>query len=100
MDTLNAIHAKMRREVVLAGGVIDAIFVCPHGPDDGCACRKPTPGLFHHIASRYDIKLQNVPAVAESFRDLHATSHTACATRSARRRIRTRSVGSGILMGA
>jgi D-glycero-D-manno-heptose 1,7-bisphosphate phosphatase len=33
MDTLNAIHAKMRREVAQAGGLIDAIFVCPHGPD-------------------------------------------------------------------
>ncbi|HEY9571548.1 MAG TPA: D-glycero-beta-D-manno-heptose 1,7-bisphosphate 7-phosphatase [Pusillimonas sp.] len=80
MDTLNAIHAKMRREVVLAGGVIDAIFVCPHGPDDGCDCRKPKPGLFHDIARRYDINLKNVPAVGDSLRDLQAASQADCAT--------------------
>ncbi|MDN5843114.1 MAG: D-glycero-beta-D-manno-heptose 1,7-bisphosphate 7-phosphatase, partial [Alcaligenaceae bacterium] len=45
MDALNAIHAKMRREVAQAGGQIDAIFICPHHPDDGCKCRKPSNGM-------------------------------------------------------
>src|SRR3546814_12626451 len=72
MDTLNAIHAKMRREVVLAGGVIDAIFVCPHGPDDGCDCRKPKPGLLNANARPFDTKLKNVQAVGESLRNLQA----------------------------
>jgi D-glycero-D-manno-heptose 1,7-bisphosphate phosphatase len=79
MDTLNAIHAKMRREAAQAGGAIDAIFVCPHGPDDGCVCRKPKPGLLLDIARRYDIDLKNVPAVGDSLRDLQAASHAGCA---------------------
>jgi D-glycero-D-manno-heptose 1,7-bisphosphate phosphatase len=78
MDTLNAIHAKMRREAALAGGAIDAIFVCPHGPDDGCVCRKPKPGLLLDIARRYDIDLKNVPAVGDSLRDLQAASQAGC----------------------
>ena len=32
MDTLNAIHEKMHKTVQAAGGRIDAIFYCPHGP--------------------------------------------------------------------
>src|SRR5690606_5198341 len=36
METLNAIHAKMRTELAQAGGHIDSVFICPHGPDDGC----------------------------------------------------------------
>lgn len=80
MDTLNAIHAKMRREVAQAGGAIDAIFVCPHGPDDGCECRKPKAGLFRDIARRYDIDLKNVPAVGDSLRDLQAAGLAGCAT--------------------
>jgi D-glycero-D-manno-heptose 1,7-bisphosphate phosphatase len=66
MDTLNAIHAKMRREVAQAGGLIDAIFVCPHGPDDGCHCRKPAPGLFEDIGRRYEVNLTAVPAAGDS----------------------------------
>lgn len=78
MDTLNAIHAKMRREVAEAGGQLDAIFVCPHGPDDGCRCRKPLPGLFEEIARRYDVSLENVPAVGDSLRDLQAAVTLGC----------------------
>lgn len=78
MDTLNAIHAKMRRELAQAGGHIDALFICTHGPDDGCRCRKPAPGLFEDIASRYDVNLHNVPAVGDSLRDLQAASAMGC----------------------
>jgi D-glycero-D-manno-heptose 1,7-bisphosphate phosphatase len=77
-ETLNAIHAKMRSELAQLGGHIDSIFLCPHGPDDGCACRKPKPGMFLDIAHRYDIDLQNVPAVGDSLRDLQASADAGC----------------------
>lgn len=78
MQGLNAIHAKLRREVVQAGGMIDAIFVCPHGPNDGCDCRKPKPGMFRDIARRYDMGLKGVPAVGDSLRDLQAAAQAGC----------------------
>ncbi|MCC2597408.1 D-glycero-beta-D-manno-heptose 1,7-bisphosphate 7-phosphatase [Pusillimonas sp. MFBS29] len=79
MDTLNAIHAKLRREVVQAGGMVEAIFICPHGPDDGCTCRKPRPGMFLDIARRYDLPdLAGVPAVGDSLRDLQAAAEAGC----------------------
>ncbi len=80
VETLNAIHAKLRYELAQAGGQVDAIFICPHGPDDGCECRKPKPGMFLDIAKRYDISLQNVPAVGDSWRDLQAASSAGCTT--------------------
>ncbi|NYT38526.1 D-glycero-beta-D-manno-heptose 1,7-bisphosphate 7-phosphatase [Allopusillimonas soli] len=79
MDVLTAIHAKMRREVSEAGGAIDAIFVCPHGPDDGCLCRKPLPGLFQDIGRRYEMSLAGIPAVGDSLRDLQACAAAGCA---------------------
>lgn len=78
MDTLNAIHAKLRREAAQAGGVVDAIFICPHDPGDGCACRKPLPGMFLDIANRYDVSLRGVPAVGDSQRDLQAAATAGC----------------------
>ncbi|HLR12737.1 MAG TPA: D-glycero-beta-D-manno-heptose 1,7-bisphosphate 7-phosphatase [Burkholderiaceae bacterium] len=75
---LNRIHGKMRQEVAAAGGRIDAIFACPHHPDDACPCRKPRPGMFHDIARRYDQPLAGVPAIGDSLRDLHASTETGC----------------------
>lgn len=45
-EELAAIHSKMEREVVGAGGSIDAVYFCPHGSDHGCGCRKPEPGMI------------------------------------------------------
>ncbi len=72
MTALNAIHSRMNRELAALGGRIDAVFFCPHGPDDGCACRKPLPGLFKTIGERYGLDLLNVPSVGDSLRDLQA----------------------------
>ena len=71
-DTLVRIHDKMHRCISDAGGLIDAIFFCPHGPHDNCNCRKPRPGLFLDIARRLRISLSEVPAIGDSLHDLHA----------------------------
>ena len=72
MDTLNRIHTKMLQNLRQKGGEIDGIFFCPHGPDDGCRCRKPMPGLFEDIADRLKIKLEGVYAVGDSEHDIEA----------------------------
>lgn len=78
METLNAIHAKLRIELAQLGGHVDSIFVCPHGPDDNCQCRKPKPGMYLDIARRYDIDLKHVPSVGDSLRDLQAAAEAGC----------------------
>ena len=72
IETLNAIHQKMLQEIQHLGGTVDAILFCPHGPDDGCDCRKPEPGLYLEIAHRTSISLKNVPVIGDSLRDLLA----------------------------
>ena len=72
ISALNAIHARMNRELAEVGGRIDAVFFCPHVPDDGCACRKPLPGLFTMIGERYGVSLRETYAVGDSLRDLQA----------------------------
>jgi D-glycero-D-manno-heptose 1,7-bisphosphate phosphatase len=69
---LNAMHAKMHSMLAAVGGRVDAIFYCPHAPDDHCHCRKPSPGLFEQIAERYGVDLKGMPAVGDSVRDLVA----------------------------
>jgi histidinol-phosphate phosphatase family protein len=38
-------------EVGRALGGLDVVAVCPHGPGDGCGCRKPAPGLVLDAAA-------------------------------------------------
>ena len=60
---LNAIHAKMHRQLAAVGGRIDAVFYCPHVPDDACGCRMPEPGLLEQIADRYGLEHHDVQVV-------------------------------------
>lgn len=72
IDALNAIHDKMHRMVNEYGGVIEAVFFCPHGPKEDCDCRKPKTGMLEDIAARLRINLHGVPAVGDSLRDIQA----------------------------
>ena len=76
--SLNAMHAKMHTMLAAVGGKVDAIFYCPHGPEDKCSCRKPEPGLFEQISERFGVELKGVPAVGDSARDLLAGVAVGC----------------------
>lgn len=78
VSDLNAIHAKMHQQLKEIGGRIDAVFYCPHTPDDACRCRKPASGLFEQIAERFAIDLKGVPMVGDSERDLLAGVAVGC----------------------
>ena len=69
---LRAMHRKMRNLVAAEGGRVDRIVVCPHGPNDGCSCRKPKPGLLRRLARHYGTELTDVPTIGDSLRDLQA----------------------------
>lgn len=74
MDVLNAIHDKMNKAVLQAGGRIDAVFFCPHTNMDKCDCRKPRPGMLLDIANRFNRDMQDVPVVGDALRDLQAAA--------------------------
>ena len=70
--TLKQMHEKLDSLLTAHGGHIDRIFVCPHGPNDGCDCRKPKTGLFEQIAVYANTQLKGVPVVGDSLRDIQA----------------------------
>ncbi len=78
MAVVNAQQTQMHKMLAVAGGRIDAMFFCPHAPDEGCDCRKPRPGLFEQIGERYGIDLHGVPAVGDSADDAIAAAATGC----------------------
>jgi D-glycero-D-manno-heptose 1,7-bisphosphate phosphatase len=80
MSTLNAMHAKMNQLLAKQGGRIDAVFFCPHAPEDACSCRKPMPGLLEQIGERFGVEFADVPVVGDSLRDLEAGQAVGCPT--------------------
>jgi len=72
VDTLWDIHRKMLGEVSEAGGYITRIFFCLHGPDEGCDCRKPKPGLLCQAAEYLACGLENMIVIGDSARDLES----------------------------
>ena len=75
---LNAMHAKMHKLLAAAGGRIDAVFYCPHSPEESCNCRKPLPGLYELIGERYGTDLHGVHTVGDTLRDLQAGTSVGC----------------------
>jgi D-glycero-D-manno-heptose 1,7-bisphosphate phosphatase len=78
MASVNAVHARMNQRLQAVGGRLDAVFFCPHAPEDQCECRKPLPGMMLDIGRRYGIDLAQVPMVADTLRDLLAAQAAGC----------------------
>ena len=71
---LARMHEKMNLMVEDAGGMISAIFYCPHSPDAGCSCRKPKTGLLKRAEIELEISLAGDYFVGDSLKDLQAAS--------------------------
>jgi D-glycero-D-manno-heptose 1,7-bisphosphate phosphatase len=80
MVMLNAMHTRMNQMLAKHGGRIDAVFFCPHAPEDQCDCRKPLPGLVLQIGERFGVDLKLTPLVGDSLRDLQAGATAGCPT--------------------
>lgn len=79
-ETLAQIHKKMKEELTQHGAYVDAIYYCPHHPDDNCDCRKPKPGLFLKAARDFNIDLSRSFIVGDMEQDVEAGKASGCKT--------------------
>jgi D-glycero-D-manno-heptose 1,7-bisphosphate phosphatase len=75
-DRLQALHAHLRRLLPQLG----EFYYCPHGPDEGCACRKPACGLLLRAAYRLGIDLERSWMVGDILDDVEAGRRAGCRT--------------------
>jgi D-glycero-D-manno-heptose 1,7-bisphosphate phosphatase len=80
MAALNAVHAKMHRVLAAAGARVDAVFFCPHAPEEGCDCRKPAPGLFQQIVAHTGVAPQHIEVAGHALRHAQAGAAVGCST--------------------
>ena len=77
-DVVDQIHDRLAKLVAARGGRIRAFLVCPHGPDDGCDCRKPLPGLFFRARDELGIDLAEAVMIGDQTSDLQAANAAGC----------------------
>lgn len=77
-STLGDIHATMLQQAASAGGLIDAVYYCPHAPDAGCDCRKPKTGMLEQAFADYPATLDRVWFLGDSKRDMQAALTFGC----------------------
>lgn len=79
-DTLAQIHRRMKDELAKCGARVDAIYYCPHHPNDGCDCRKPKAALFLQATKELHIDLSRSFVIGDMQMDVDAGKALGCKT--------------------
>lgn len=66
------LNRRVMAVVEAAGGRVDGTWMCPHAPDENCACRKPRPGLLLQAAAALDLELSRSYMIGDALSDLKA----------------------------
>jgi len=64
------VHARLTDLLAAEGAWVDGIYVCLHGPQEGCTCRKPQPGLLLRAAAEHGLDLGRCYLVGDRHNDL------------------------------
>jgi len=64
--------ARVNRRVEELLGPLGPWAVCPHGPEEGCECRKPAPGLVLEAAARLGVAPERCAVIGDIGADVDA----------------------------
>lgn len=79
-EDLIKIHKRMQDTLRKNNAKIDGIYICPHGWDEGCDCRKPKPGLLFQASHEHFIDLTRTILIGDDVRDIEAGKAAGCKT--------------------
>lgn len=77
-ETLENIHDELRSRLSEGGARIDAIYYCPHHPDDNCGCRKPKTKLFEKAIADFNIDVSMSFVIGDRMLDVEAGHKIGC----------------------
>ncbi|MGI0009880.1 MAG: D-glycero-beta-D-manno-heptose 1,7-bisphosphate 7-phosphatase [Nitrosopumilaceae archaeon] len=78
IEMLDKIHAHLQNYLKKNGTYIDAIYYCPHLPEDNCSCRKPKPGLLLQAVRDFQINLEKSWMIGNSITDIDTAKVVGC----------------------
>jgi heptosyltransferase-2 len=70
LKDLEAIHARLQGLLEQEDVALDAIYFCPHHPDDGCRCRKPNVGMVERAVSELQLDFRRFYLIGDHARDI------------------------------
>ena len=70
LKDLEAIHARLQGLLEQEDAALDAIYFCPHHPDDGCRCRKPNVGMVERAQSELQLDFRRFYLIGDHARDI------------------------------
>src|SRR4030095_8701491 len=70
LKDLEAIHARLEGLLEQSDAALDAIYFCPHHPDDGCRCRKPATGMIDRAVSELQVDLKKAYLIGDHASDI------------------------------
>jgi heptosyltransferase-2 len=70
LKDLEAVHARLQGILEQGDAALDAIYFCPHHPDDGCRCRKPGTAMIERAVSELQLDLKRSYIVGDHIRDV------------------------------
>lgn len=79
-DALSEIHDYMKNELEKQDSFIDAIYYCPHRPDENCKCRKPGIELIERAIKDYSISIHSSWFIGDSESDVSAAKKIGIST--------------------
>jgi histidinol-phosphate phosphatase family protein len=69
-DDLAAVHARLRELLAQQDLALDAIYYCPHHPQDGCGCRKPATGMLEQACRDFAVDVAQSAMIGDSDADI------------------------------
>lgn len=78
IETLNDIHKKMQSDLKEIGARIDYIYCCTHNWNEGCFCRKPSPGMLYQASKDLSLDLTKCILFGDDIRDIEAANNANC----------------------
>ena len=72
LETAQDINSRLVETIRAEGGKVDAVYMCPHSPEQDCLCRKPRPGLLLQAASELSLDLPRSWMIGDAWSDLQA----------------------------
>ena len=77
-EMLHRIHDKLGADLAAEGARLDAIYYCPHHPDDECDCRKPALGMIEKAVAEWDIDLRRSYVIGDGNNDMTMGQSVGC----------------------
>jgi histidinol-phosphate phosphatase family protein len=79
---LERFEAHLRADFAARGAPLDGLYSCPHLPEAGCSCRKPSTGLLERASREHALDLARSWVIGDKAIDVELARRAGC--RSAR----------------